>query len=101
MLALFSSCRRPCEGPENCARTCTCVDADDGSQQQCAIGFQCDVEATLCEAPYDALSCDDVCNTYLNAGQCGQQRCVADTQCARDLQCPCLDGNGSPIGGDR
>ena len=89
-----SSCMgKPCLDSNDCVRECRC--SFTGSNEVCAIAYQCDYETEQCETQYNELSCDDICSTYATAGLCGNRLCSSDSNCSRTLDCVYLDTNGA------
>ena len=88
---------KPCLDANDCVRECRCSFGATNEESNCLITYQCDYETDKCEAGYNDLSCDDICNDYAAAGLCGSRRCSADSNCYRSLSCSYLDSLGNSV----
>lgn len=87
---------RQCVGPENCERSCECVDSNTNQRVACNARFQCNAEAGVCGDDYNS-SCQEICERFFVNGACGGQACENDQQCVRAAQCAFADPQGNPI----
>lgn len=94
----LSACKRACESPANCVRTCSCLNEETNLRLDCDVAFRCEGDTQACEPAHDEKSCDELCADYAGNGRCGVQRCVSDAECSRSLSCPLVDANGTPTG---
>lgn len=85
------TCARPCESSLNCKRTCDCVNTSTSTKLDCTVAFRCDSVAETCEAAYDSMSCDVMCDTYASTATCGFERCTSDADCFKAFSCPIID----------
>lgn len=60
------------------------------------MAFRCDAVDQFCEADFDNLSCDQICEKYAATATCGFERCSVDADCVKRLTCPVLDASGNP-----
>ena len=93
---LGSSCMsKPCIDATDCVRECSCEFASTNENYGCNISYQCDVATDQCEASYNELTCDDICEQYARRSLCGSQRCSADSNCARTVDCQITYDDGT------
>ena len=97
-LFVVGGCKRPCETEQNCKRTCSCLNTQTNTRDDCTIAYKCDGAELVCEDAYDTQSCDEMCAQYAARALCGTERCASDADCGKIVQCPCLDAQGQPNG---
>ena len=90
------ACTRECSSSAGCVRDCDCIDdSANGRRIACPVAFTCDPVEKVCDAQYNDLTCDQICESFAARDLCQSTACTENAQCARPVLCAVVNADGT------